>query len=787
MTLVYLCIAWLAGIAVGRAAQGSWWLWLGLAALALIAFVLSPKAGKEWLTRFSWRTAFGCALFFSLGAARIGIALPHFDEHDLATYNDRGFVTLEGVIVAAPDVRDTHVNLRVQVESLTLPEGEERPVRGVALVQAPLLREYRYGDPVRVHGELHTPPEFEGFSYRDYLARQRIYSLIRYAQVDVTGERRGNPVRRLLLDFRDQAYSVINRLLSEPQASLLAGILLGIESGISPDLREAFNATGAAHVIAISGSNLAILAGVIQNVTRRFMKEHLSSLLTIAGVLVYALFVGGDPAVIRAAIMVTLGLVAARLGRQTWGFTSLAFAALLMTAINPYTLWDASFQLSFLATLGLILYVEPLQILLEKGLSALLAAETARRIVGALSDAFVVTVAAQITTTPVMAYLFRQFSLVSLPVNFLIIPLQTPLMVLGGLAVLSALIVWPVGQVLAWGSWLFLSLTIWVVRLFARLPFASLDVENLSVVAVWGIYGVMFGLTFLAMQSDEQRTRRAEWLRQAFGTKLLAGAGLVVAALLFVGAGSLPDGKLHITFVDAGSGTVTLIRTPGGRYILVGAEGSPRRILAALGDALPFWERRLDLVILTRPLSSRSGALLPVLERYQVGALVTDGSQGEGQLAAGLWTAIEAEGAAQVVAQPGMRISVGDDVTLTVLHASVGEPLALMLAYGEAHFLLAGDLPPEGEASLLNSGFPLNATVLEVPAGGSGDAASEAFLAAVTPQIGVLALGSSDRVIPDPQTLDRLEATGALLYRTDEQGTLEFVSDGQRLWIRGGP
>ncbi|MEJ2148805.1 MAG: ComEC/Rec2 family competence protein [Chloroflexota bacterium] len=620
MTIIYLCIAWLAGIGIGRDAPVSWWIWLALGLPALAGVALAPRTDDEdaW-TGFSWRTAFGCALLFALGAARMALAIPHFGAGDLASYNDQGFVTINGWLADAPDVRDTHVNLRLRAESITLDDGETRPVKGLALVQAPRVESYRYGDPVSVRGQIGAPPESDEFSYRDYLARQGVYSLVQYADVTVIGERRGNPIRALALDFRTTAYQTIQRLLPDPQASLLAGILLGIESGISPAVRDAFNAVSATHVIAISGSNLVILAGVIQGITKRFAQKRLSAGLTIGGVLGYALFVGGDPAVMRAALMVTLALVSTQLGRQAWGFASLAFAGLLMTAINPQTLWDVGFQLSFLSTLGLLIYVAPLQRGLERGLSTMLSAESARQVVLAVSDAFLVTIAAQITTAPIMAHTFGRFSVVALPVSFLIVPLQTPLMILGGLGVLAALVVWPVGQVLAWGSWLFLTLTIWIVRRFARLPFASLDV-SLSAAAMVGVYAGLFALTWLLSQDSEARSRWRDRLRSLGGVRLIAGAGLVIALLLMIGAGSLPNGRLHVTFVDVGDGSATLVETPSGRTILVDAGGSSRQLQTALGDSLPFWQRRLDLVILSQPDQAHTSALSPLLARYQVDA-----------------------------------------------------------------------------------------------------------------------------------------------------------------------
>ncbi|MGF1504186.1 MAG: ComEC/Rec2 family competence protein, partial [Anaerolineae bacterium] len=441
MTIVYLVAGWLAGIAAARAFGEAvvWWVWLLMGVVAAAAAILL-RSRDERAALLAGSTA-----LFLLGGMAYTLATPEFVPEDVAAYNDEGRVALTGRIVAMPDVRDTHVNLRVRAETLE-PEGDDRHnVNGLVLVQAPRGTDYAYGDMVRVLGELNTPPAFDTFSYRDYLARENVYSLMQYTFVEVTEEGGGNPVRRALIGVRQHADRTITRLLPDPAASLLSGILLGIETGISQDVREAFNAVSATHVIAISVSNLVVLAGVIDAVSRRFVPGRTAAVLTIGGVIGYAIFVGADAAVIRAAIMVTLYILANLLGRETFGLASLAFAAFLMTALNPLTLWDVGFQLSFLATLGLMLYVAPMQAGLEQILTNLIDAERAREIVGGLSDMLLVTIAALISTTPIMAYHFGRFSIAAFPVNLLIVPVQGPLMILGGIGVLLAMIVFPLG------------------------------------------------------------------------------------------------------------------------------------------------------------------------------------------------------------------------------------------------------------------------------------------------------------------------------------------------------
>ncbi|MFQ6102304.1 MAG: ComEC/Rec2 family competence protein, partial [Anaerolineae bacterium] len=410
MILVYLAVAWLAGITLTNAIGLPWQV---LPVLGLAAFL------GLLLWRDDRRVRLGAlgVLMLALGAARFLLTTPRFDETSLATYNDVGRVTLEGVVVGEPDEREQYTNLRVRAERLTLPDGTALEVEGLALVKADRYPQRRYGDRVQVMGLLETPPVFEGFSYRDYLARQGIHSLIRRAEVTLLAENQASPLLYYLYSFERHAQSVIASILPEPQAALLTGILLGVETGIPSDLMDDFAATGTTHIIAISGFNITIISGIFAGLAQRLFGQRRAVWIAIAGVVVYTIFVGASAAVLRAALMGILYLWGRHVGRATFAPASLAAAAIGMTALNPYTLWDVGFQLSFAATVGLVLYTEPLERVFERALARFTSAERAQKIVGLVNEALIVTLAAQITTTPIILHYFGRLSLITLVTN----------------------------------------------------------------------------------------------------------------------------------------------------------------------------------------------------------------------------------------------------------------------------------------------------------------------------------------------------------------------------------
>jgi competence protein ComEC len=791
MTLIYFGCAWLAGILLGpflRLPSGFVWL---LTVLPLASFLLWRKERRA-------RLVSACSLSLLLGILRFNVSAPpqSFDAGHIAYYNDKGWVKIKGIVSSEPDVRDTYTNLRVTVSKIVV-GSDEHGVTGTVLVRAPRYPGYDYGDELEIKGLLETPPELEDFSYREYLARQDIYSILRRPQITLVGRGRGNALTKAFLAFKRQAQRVIGLILPEPQAALLTGILLGVRTGIPSDLAKAFSATGTAHIIAISGFNVSIIAGLFSGLSTRLLGKRRAMPWALAGIIIYTILVGASASVVRAAIMGCLYVIATHYGRQTDALTSLVAAAALMTLLNPQTVWDVGFQLSFAATLGLILYTPVLQSWFERLLSKVLPPGAAKRAVEMLNEAFIVTLAAQITTLPLIIYHFRQLSLVTLLSNFLILPAQPGVMLWGGLATIAGLSWLPLGQVLGWVAWLFLTYTIRTVEITASFPYASLNLGHVSPSLVWLYYALLALATVLSRQEPLRHKSLEHRLSNRLPTKLLIAGLAVVAILVWVTVASLPDGKLHVTFFDVGEGDAIFIETPRGQQILIDGGPSPTILISALGRKMPFWDRSLDLVILTHADEDHVTGLIPVVERYRVGQVLDSGYEHDNPTYKH-WLELISEKQIPVrLARAGMCVETGNGVQLMILHPgpeliryteadSNNNSVVTRLVMGRVSFLLPGDIEEEAENMLIASGQELTSTVLKVSHHGSNTSSSAAFLKAVNPELAVISVGADNRFgHPSPQVLERLEElVGAEhVLRTDEDGTIEMVTDGERIWV----
>jgi competence protein ComEC len=284
-------------------------------------------------------------LVFACGGLRYQLAQPRIDPSHVAWYRDRvEAVVVQGVLVEPPDVRDQAQQLKLRLELIYPQAGAAGvPVEGLLLARLAPGGDWRYGDRLRLEGELVTPSESEEFSYRDYLSRQGVYAYMAYPRASLVAHTPGNRFMAAIYALKGRLLQTIYRQFPDPEASLMAGILLGVEAGIPPDVRQAFQDTGTAHIIAISGFNMAIVAGLFAGLFGRLLGRRKGAVAAVIAIALYTVLVGANAAVVRAAIMGGLGVFAAQVGRRQSGLNTLVATAADVALFIPEVLWDAGF------------------------------------------------------------------------------------------------------------------------------------------------------------------------------------------------------------------------------------------------------------------------------------------------------------------------------------------------------------------------------------------------------------------------------------------------------------
>lgn len=426
-----------------------------LIGMTLFALAFLKKSGK--LTFVST-----VLIAIALGALRFEASDVLIQDDRVAPFHGRE-VALEGVVVREPDRRESQTLLSVRVEKIN-----ESEVDTLVQVSAERLAPIHYGDRLRVVGTLKEPESFEGeggrmFDYIGYLKARGITHTMSFADIEVVAEGEGNALFATLYAIKSRFVSALRSVLPEPSSGFAEGLLLGAKRAIGSDLESIFRTVGIIHIVVLSGYNITLVADFVMRLFGYVFSLRARIIAAICAIVLFAIFVGLSATVVRASVMASLALIARSIGRTYAIMRALILAGIVMLLINPYLLvFDPGFQLSFLATLGLI-------VLSPKVAQTILFVTPKFN----LRDYASATIATQIMVLPLLLYSIGNFSVFALPANLLILPLIPVAMLLsfitGLLGLLHPFIALPVG----YAAHAVLFTIIFIAKMFAAIPFAD--------------------------------------------------------------------------------------------------------------------------------------------------------------------------------------------------------------------------------------------------------------------------------------------------------------------------
>jgi competence protein ComEC len=576
----------------------------------------------------------------------------------------------------------------------------------------------------------------------------------------------------------------LKRLFPET-AALAIALVWARKDGLDPPVRESFSRAGVAHLLAISGFHVGVVAGVLLLLMGSLGVSHqLRFLLSSLGVWVYVLAIGVPDAALRAALILSALSCGRTLNRAVAPLGALATVFLIFLVIDTGGLLRPGFQLSFAGSSGLIVGYPPIK--------RWLADLTKGRIPSFLCQGAAAGVAATMATLPLVAWHFDRVSLLGVPLTLIGAPMVA--LAIPGIFLCLILSWFHVGSAsfLASGVDLVLRLFQRAVEAGAGLPFASVWVPQSTV--VWGTAALAISVSFLALGiRPRKRSGREKGAPRNQVLILAAATGVLLGPSL---SRILHMGTLELVVLDVGQGDAALLRSPGGRWVLVDAGPRTQTYDAGERVVLPYLRRRgvgsLELLILSHPDMDHVGGAPSVLSEFPVGAVMDPG------LPAGTEVFLETLGAAQSGAVPWLTLQAGDSLNLDgmALRVLAPEPegvrspgegknaasLVLEVRYGEFSALLTGDAPADSEERFVHRILSSEVEVLKVGHHGSSTSTTEGLLDRARPELALISAGRRNRFgHPAPDVVRRLLGMGVELYRTDLQGdiTVRAGKDGK--------
>jgi competence protein ComEC len=725
-------------------------------------------------------------------------------------------VTLEARVLRLAKVGKAKVSLDLSARAI-IDATAVVPVSGRVRVTAyDFEPAVETGDIVRIHRlRLRRPNGFRNpgaFDYGRYLARRGIYatgSVSKGERLEVV-QRRSSGYFAHLSAFRAGLAAHIERMMTEPAGAITQEMVLGIRGGLSPEVREAFSASGTAHLMSVSGLHVGFVYAAVFMVLKhgllqlrfrllgRFSGGPRPSKLAAAGgllaVLGYACLVGSNLPTVRATLMIATYVTAYLLDRDGDPWHTTALAALLMLIVHPLSLFDIGFQLSFAGVLA-ILYAQ--RLLHPPDAMAIAEPESVSltsRARTKLRDAVLISTFASLGTAPLIAAAFQRLPLIAPLANIVVVPLASIAVPLALLASFLAEIIQPLGDALLFLAGMVVTGMYALIALFAAIPYAA---PRVGVVG-WPVLLLAYGTLVLLPYS--RASGAARW-------GAVTGAVLISAWLAWPWVVPEGRGQLEVTFLDVGHGDASFIRFPQGSAMLIDGGGSYRDDFD-VGEHVvaPFlWYRgvrRVDYVVATHPHPDHAKGLGVILRDFRVRQFWDNGTRHAAPWYDALRQVATAQRRYRDVVGDGPTTATVDGVHLELLHPTMtfqpqvkrrgsaedaGEnnrSLVIKLTYGAISVLFTGDIEREAESFLLQSSHDLHATILKVPHHGSRTSSSEAFVRTVHPRVAVFSVQRDSRFgHPHPAVVERYTTLGAYIFRTDTHGAITVRTDGQSVWV----
>lgn len=770
---------------------------LVLLPLPLLLFLLLLSLSTAWIFFISRKYKFAFYLIllttFLFGFSLYRLTDRNYENNSLHQLQASGYVDFYGTLYRSPSQGKDSDTLFLNVEKI-FHQKRELAIQG--RLQVTVARPYQPSNPlhllvrdkIKVSAQISSSRGYQNFNpgflerlQKNRKIHNRAYSKSPLLIKKISSGSTLSPIRQiakfkysLIRNIEKFFPAVDNSLTVSPQGAVLEALLLGDRGRMDESMSRALQDAGIFHLFAISGAHIAIISFILFFFFRLLRISTRSSYIMLMFILiVYAFLVEGRPSILRATTMTLIFLLGKLIWKETTLFNTISISAFALLCINPFSLFNAGFQLTYAATLSIVIFYPKFIKYLPKWPLR-------------ISEIFALSAASQIGVLPIMAKTFNRITFSSLFLNFAALPLVALIMISGYLFLFFSFISPVIANYLVQAVNFLINLLLSISHIFDSFSFLSFRIPTPHAATIAGYFLFLF---ILLLPWKKKKIRR------------MAFAGfLVFLAVLITYPFPSTSKNLKVTFIDVGQGDSILVEFPGQKKMLIDGGGFfsgdfdiGERVLS------PFlWKKgikTIDYLVLTHPHPDHLNGLISVARNFRVRQFWESLSPVENHF----YEELQRNLAPSILKKRMFRTSshLINGTTIDILHPKDSRlrlpfssnenelSMVLRLSYGRTSFLLTGDIGLEAEQDILENMKLIKSNILKSPHHGSLSSSSEDFLSAVNPSIIIICVGENNRYnFPNPIILQRYKEQGATIYRTDTHGAIEITSDGQKFSIK---
>lgn len=769
--------------------------------------ILNYKRYIRYLKLFVNSKVISCFMIFSIISNSI-IIFQNARYDNL--YKNMEIVKGEGIVISYKEEREYDDVYKIKIKNI---DNKSKYKNTCLYLKIPKKKkiELNYGDKIEFKGEFLEPTLSRnkgGFNYKNYLKTKKIYGSVKLEVIQIKSKIKSSSILRLFNEINIKIKKNIDSTMDKETASIIKGILLGDKKGIEENTQEDFKVANLSHILAVSGMHVAYLILGIEIIFKNIVGKRNNRIITILILIFYVGIVGFSSSLVRAAIMGILAIGALLVHRRNDIATSISISLLIILIYNPFLIMDVGLQLSYLGTLGIILFHKTIYEILRniKIKNKKYKYKINRKlilIVDKIKEILAVTISAQLFIFPVMIYHFNMLGTYFILTNIFVSIIIGPIVIVGAFKIIFSFISLSFAKFISNILEILVFILLQIIKI-GELPFSKIYLPTPSIGFIL-IYYICILIINYIWKAYNNKTPSTTELRvrntiavikykikqnQKTFKKILIIMLIVVTTISIV---NIKIKNLEVHFIDVGQGDCTFIVTPENKTILIDAGGSSsKKFDVGKSTVLPYildkGYTKLNYVFISHFDQDHVGGILSILDEIKIEKIIIGKQKESSANYEEFVRKVKERKIEVVVAKKGDKLKIERNLYFDVLwpgkerveeNAINNNALVLKFNYYKFNMLLAGDIEKVAEEKILEEYKDKNilkSDILEIAHHGSKSSSTEEFLEAVKPEIALIGVGKNNLFNhPSKEIIERLKKRKIRIYRTDEDGEISFV------------